>query len=320
MVLDRLKTHFRKLGKAPPAGGTDDSLSAASGRYWGDVAAGGGEDVEHWRTAPGVCEWVNRRLTGDPAKEYIIHFAESLRDRWPLADGLSIGCGTGNIERGGVGFVGAFAHMDGVDVSEEAIRVAREEARREGLADRLDYHHVDALTYLGDAVGGGKRYDVVIFNFILHHLAELEEILDLAARALREDPAGLIYIDEYIGPSRDQWTDQIVGFAAGLFELIPEECRRTGRVWPPVVMDDPTEMIRSDEIESIVRKRLEVKEWVPYYGNILHPLVCAIKGSSLDDPRVQRILEEAFVLEDYLAERSLIDSHFAVAVCGARNR
>jgi hypothetical protein len=121
-------------------------------------------------------------------------------------------------------------------------------------------------------------------------------------------------VDEYIGPSRDEWTAEDLGFAAGLFAHVPIEHRRTPAVWPPIAIEDPTEMIRSSAIESVLRERFEVLDYQPYYGNVLLPLVSAIRGSSLEHPEVASILREAIELEADLADRDLLRPLYAVFV------
>lgn len=293
-----------------------ESVEARAGRYWSRRAERGEGDAVYWLDAPGVRESVNRRMTGDPALPFAIAFAESLRARWPLRNGLSIGCGTGELERFAVGRLGAVAEMEGVDVAAGALAVARERARGEGLEPRLRYHEAEALTFLRDAASNGKRYELIVFHFVLHHLVELEEVVARASDLLTRDPPGLVYIDEYIGPSRDAWTEEELGFAAGLFARVPEEERRTPHVWPPLAVEDPSEMIRSGEIESIVRARLAVERFVPYYGNVLHPLVCSIRKDAVFAGRSVEVIRAAIRLEEYLSAHDLLAPHFAAMVCG----
>ncbi|MBZ0090151.1 MAG: class I SAM-dependent methyltransferase [Thermoanaerobaculia bacterium] len=293
-----------------------ESVEARAGRYWSQRAEQGEGDAVYWLDAPGVRESVNRRMTGDPAVPFAIAFAESLRARWPLATGLSIGCGTGELERFAVGGLGAVAEMDGVDVAGAALAIARERARAEGLEPRVRYHEADALTFLKGAASNGKRYELIVFHFVLHHLVELEAVVALAAELLSRDPPGLVYIDEYIGPSRDAWSEEELGFAAGLFARVPEEERRTPHVWPPLAVEDPSEMIRSGEIEPIVRGKLAVQRFVPYFGNVLHPLVCSIRKDAVFSGRSVEVIREAIQLEEYLISRDLLQPHFAAMVCG----
>lgn len=295
----------------------DDDRARSSGAYWDRVAAEGVGDARYWLGVLPVRRWVNRRMTGDPDKLFIQKFLEGLRDRWPLPEAASIGCGPGDLERGVVN-LGAVSRIHGSDIGEGSIRLATAAADREGLSGRVSYSVSDAAQFLERAIAAGERYDLIFFHGVLHHLIDLERVVELASKALRDDPPGLIYVDEYIGPSRDRWTAETLGYAAGLFERIPDRFRRTPHVYPPIAMEDPTEMIRSDEIEPILRERLEIVEWVPYYGNVLNPLVCSIRADALEEPEVDAVLIEAMALEEFLVSRDLLKPLYAA--CVARRR
>ncbi len=297
-------------------GGGSEEIAGArrSGEYWDRVAAGEfADDVRYWLGVLPVRRWVNRRMTGDPDKLYIQKFLEGLRERWPLPRALSIGCGAGDLERGAVG-LGAVASIEGSDVGEGSIRVAREAAAREGLAERIHYTVADAAGHLEQLLAARERFDVIFFHGVLHHLADLEVVLERTGRLLRESPPGLVYIDEYMGPSRNRWTPEHLAWASGLFARVPARFRRTPQVLPPIAMEDPTEMIRSDEIERVVRERLEIVDWMPYYGNVLNPLVCSIRGSALEEPEVARVLDDAMALEDWLIARGLLEPFYAACI------
>ena len=288
---------------------TSDERIEQSGAYWDTRNLATSGDVRYWLAVPEIRQAVNRRLTGKPDTLYITEFVEGLRA--PVERVLSVGCGAGELERGVAGH-GAAHWIDGVDVSDVSLREAQRLAVEQGFGDRIGYHRVDAARWLR-AQGAGS-YGLIFFHGSLHHIENLEEVLTLAADALRGASPGLLYVDEYVGPSRDEWTTADLGFAAGLFGLVPPEHRRTPAVWPPIAMEDPTEMIRSSAIDRILREQFELLDYQPYYGNILLPLVSAIRGSSLEHPAVAPILREAVDLEGYLGERGLLRTLYAVYV------
>jgi SAM-dependent methyltransferase len=244
-------------------------------------------------------------MTGDPEKLFIQRFLESLRPRWPLGRVLSVGCGTGELERG-VADQGAARHVDGVDVSESSLAAARHQAEVEGLNSIVHYHNCEAAAFLRAAVDANLGYDVVFFHGSLHHIENLEEVLDLTAAVLRGGSPGLVYVDEYVGPSRNEWTAEDLGYAAGLFSRVPLQHRRIPEMRAPIALADPTEMIRSSEILPLVRERFTAAVECPYYGNVLNPLVCAIRGSSLDEEEIQGLLRDAVDLEEFLIRRELL--------------
>lgn len=280
-----------------------------SGAYWDRHNLAPPEDVRYWLAVPEIRRSVNRRLTGKPDVLYITEFVETLEE--PAERVLSVGCGAGELERGVAGH-GAARFIDGVDVSEASLLEAGRLAADAGFGDRIQYHRIDAARWLREQ--GESSYGLIFFHGSLHHIEALEEVLSLSARALRGASPGLLYVDEYIGPSRDEWTAEDLGFAAGLFARVPEEHRRTPAVWPPIATEDPTEMIRSSAIPAIIRQHFDVLDYQPYYGNVLLPLVSAIRGSSLEHPEVSAILREAIELEGYLADRGLLRPLYAAFV------
>ncbi len=65
-------------------------------------------------------------------------------------------------------------------------------------------------------------------------------------------------------------------------------------------------MIRSSEIDQLNRARFDVTHYWPLYGNVVGPLVNAVKASSLDQPAVAAIIGEAIDLESQLADRGVL--------------
>lgn len=283
--------------------------------FWDDHSLTSMVDVRYWLGVRAIREAVNRQLTGRPDFLFIESFARSFEDTWPLKRALSVGCGTGELERGIVD-LGVVQHCDGIDVSKASLAAARNAAEQIGLGDRISYFESGASSWLG-ATRSMARYDLIFFHGSLHHIEDLEETLDGALSALRPG-SGIVYVDEYVGPSRDEWDEEDLGFAAGLFSNVAAAHRRTERVWPPIAIEDPTEMIRSSEIPAMLRARFELAQYRPYYGNVLMPLVNAIKGGSLDRPEIVEILEHGIALEALLARRQIVDPLYAIFVCRAR--
>ena len=292
-----------------------DSDVAASGNFWDDHNLASASDVRYWLAVKAIREAVNRRLTGDPDRLFIEAFLRRYQARWPFPRALSVGCGAGELERGVVG-LGAVAHCDGIDVSAASLAMAREVAAREAAArsetePSIIYHQSDAASWL--EASSCPDYDLVFFHGSLHHIENLEGALEGSAEALRKR-RGLLYVDEYVGPSRNEWDEEDLGFAAGLFRNVLPEDRRTARVWPPIAMEDPTEMIRSSEIPSVVRRYFDPVEAHPYYGNVLMPLVNALRSPALEKPAIRVLIDHAIELESRLAERGLLRPLYTILV------
>lgn len=131
--------------------------------------------------------------------------------------------------------------VDAFDGSETSLAAAREAAVAEGVVDRIAYRNDDF-----DRVTLPRRaYDVVFFHQSLHHVSRLERLLRQVARTLR--PGGLLYLEEYVGPSRTYWTDRTVAWYRALFRMIPEHVRYQDELLLPVQWDDWSEAVRSGE-------------------------------------------------------------------------
>ncbi|RPJ58453.1 MAG: methyltransferase domain-containing protein [Acidobacteria bacterium] len=310
-------TPIRKLVRAVKSASTrlrhkifvDPSL-ARSGKYW-DSAVADEADSIYWLALPEVVSWVNRKVSGKPAIWHLSWFLLSLEDKTPVKRALSIGCGAGNLEREVIRH-GSAVHIEGIDVSSGSLEKAKALAAEAGYAERISYHLADALSYLQKAAGGAG-YDLIFLHASLHHIERLEEVLELAATCLKGSP-GLLYLDEYVGPSRNEWSDADLGYASSLYGRIPLALRRTRELKAPIAFDDPTEMIRSSEIPTVLREYFDVVEYKPYFGNVVMPLVSGIPRRSVTDPLVASVIDNAMQLEDFLISRKLIDPIYAVFV------
>jgi hypothetical protein len=126
-------------------------------------------------------------------------------------------------------------------------------------------------------------------------------------------PGGLLYVDEYMGPSRSEWTDSMWGFARSAFDALPEELKNRPELAIPLPMDDPSESVRSSAILPACRRLFEVLEDRPYGGNVLWFVF-----PCLDVARVREdatgALSRLIALEDHLLERGWVESYFRVLV------
>src|SRR5688572_5648229 len=99
----------------------------------------GDEHLEQfWMAHPIVRERINRRISGQSGLWPVDWLERQLATRAPLDEAVSIGCGTGGLERDLVGR-GLVRRITGIDVVEQPVAHARQEADRAGLADRIEY-------------------------------------------------------------------------------------------------------------------------------------------------------------------------------------
>jgi 2-polyprenyl-3-methyl-5-hydroxy-6-metoxy-1,4-benzoquinol methylase len=292
---------------------------------------GGARVVQHWsRVDPSLTEWWaipavikrwNLLMTGDADTsfpEYVAakHFA-------PRADlrGLSLGCGTGGNELLWAR-TGAFSLLEGVDVAPERIDFATRTAAEQGLADVLRFRVTDVNRMTSD----GERFDVLLGLQSLHHFDNLDQTLPRLSRLIASD--GMFVIDEFVGPTRFQWTDAQLDAANALLAQLPEERRRLpdGRIKRRVVrpsrlsmvLDDPSEAVDAAALLPGVRRHFEVVEERPYGGTVLHIAFSGIAHHFRDqEPETLALLERCFAVED--AALPEVGHDFVAMVCRSRS-
>jgi SAM-dependent methyltransferase len=282
--------------------------TAAARRFWSSETARDTED-HYWGAQPLVRRAINRRVTGDPNRWPMEWFAETYA-REPFGRGLSVGCGSGLLERD-VLTKGICEAMEGIDFSEESLEQARFAAEEEHFSDRLEYRaeDINALKL------PRARYDIVFFHGSLHHIRQIERVLTEVRHALK--PGGLVYLDEYMGPSRSEWNDDGWGFARSAFDSLPEELKNRPNLMVPLPMDDPSESIRSSAIRPAAARLFEIVEERPYGGNVLWFVFPCLDMERLRQDATGA-LSRMIALEDHLLEQKWVESYFRVIVARKR--
>ena len=287
--------------------------------------------VRHaWRRQePGSANWwniaavnrrVNRMISGDPKVTYRQYFADKyLKGRRELI-ALSLGCGRGYNERAWVKLAD-FARIEGLDISEEAVRQATRAAHDEGFAEIISYSVAD----LQQADLGSDRYHVVFAKQALHHFSPLEPLLQRVNKCLK--PGGFLIVDEFVGPCRFQWTDRQLEIVNAMLAILPEKYRvnswhdgiKRRHIKPSrlsMILKDPSEAVESDRIIPLLESTFDVIELRDYGLTILNLLFDGIAHNFLGhDSQTQRLIELCCDSEDASLVSGDIRSDFAVALC-----
>jgi len=226
-------------------------------------------------------------------------------DRWlggrKFERGLSIGCGTGPLERDLVKR-GLCKSIDAFDGSVHSLLIAQRAAREAGLSDRIRYFASD----FNRPALPRKRYDIVFFHQSLHHVGKLEKLYRAVLLALK--PGGHLYLDELIGPSRTQWTDALAAAQREVYGTIPRDLKTMDEMPFPIQPDDPSEAIRSGEIMEQLRIGFDIEELRGYGGNLLAVLYPLIDWHRAPEDLIPRLMRE----EDRLLEKE--QSYYAIVV------
>ena len=278
----------------------------------------------HWTELEAVQRRINRRVSGDPLVDpYQYVLARYFAGRLPLERALTLGCGTGELERGLVQY-GFCSRHDAFDIAEESILKARDAARRAGL-EHLRYEVADVNRIELPA----QTYDCVWGVHSIHHLAALEHVFGQVRRARK--PGAYFVLNEFVGPTRFQWTDRQLEVINGLLRTLPAHLRvRCGtaqtlksEVTRPTIAEmkriDPSEAIRSAEIRPLFPRYFEVVEVKGYGGTVLHMLLHEIAGNFQNAaPATSAILEAICDLEEALVALGDLPHDFAMIVGCAR--
>ncbi|MGH2447577.1 MAG: class I SAM-dependent methyltransferase [Chloroflexota bacterium] len=275
--------------------------------------------VRHWTQIPLVVQRLNERITGRADVTFT-----DLVCREHFADGkartaVSFGCGSGDREldwaRRGV-----FASLTGLDLSPARIEAARKAAQDAGLSQVVSFEVADVASVSPDA----GRYDVVLFEHSLHHFSNVDQVLNGVRRILKPD--GLLIVDEFVGPRRFQWSAKQLAFADAILACLPRTLRRaSGRrgvktrnlragellMW----LNDPSEAVESDRIETEVERQFRVLRRLPYGGTLSHLIFHEIAHHFVtDDPAILQWARLVMDTEDALLKLGVLSSDFACYV------
>ena len=223
--------------------------------YWNDLAHHGDEQI--WMAHPLIRRAINTRVSGDPD----VWPVTALRRRLGRSAGacLSIGCGTGGLERS-IADEGISRDVTGIDIGEAPLA----EARRLAGDRPIRYRVADAWSFLREHPAS---FDAIFFHGSLHHFDRLDALMDLVARALR--PGGFLWFDEYVGPSRDEWSALAMLPHNIAYYRLPSRMRRPHLVRAPINREDPTEAIASSDILPATARRFRIIDRRDYGGNLL---------------------------------------------------
>jgi ubiquinone/menaquinone biosynthesis C-methylase UbiE len=271
----------------------------------------------NWWSVPAVQRRWNRLITGDETtyySEYLIKKYLSDKSNLRL---LSPGCGTGDKELKFARFSN-FSRIEAFDLSPRRINLAIQTAQRLGVT-KIHYRVSDIESF----DFGRDNYNVILFDSYLHHIKKLDEILNKIYNSLTDD--GIFVINEYVGPNRFQWTEaQLKTANEALLKIPPTFRRRWGmkkiksKIFRPgilrMILSDPSEAVKSENILSKVRELFKVLEEKPYGGNILHLTLKDISHNfNNDNGNSIQLLNELFEIEDKFLQNNC-NSDFIFAV------
>ncbi|MFD2265047.1 class I SAM-dependent methyltransferase [Lacibacterium aquatile] len=293
---------------------------------WGDPQDWAA-DGWHWTHLEAIQQMNNRHVTGDPHLSDMARFFEQIVPKErpvPVERALVLACGgTTGLEHG-IYRAGWVKEIVAVDISPRAVAAAAAATKAAGITG-IHYQVGDM-----NALDVEGPFDVVFGVSALHHCAELENLYAAVERVMAPD--GWFFIQDFVGPTRFQWTEDQVLLINRLLHILPERFlvnrknyrrRDFWRVEAEVLAAfDPSEAVRSSEILPLLKERFHVEEVRGFGGGLLHLALATIahnfdvaQSGDPTGPEYLRLLIEA---SDELRRQGRTQDDFAFAL--ARHR
>ncbi len=306
--LERLKDHaasLRTSSPGPPAAQDPDGVAPQPTPV---------VQLAFWQS-PVVRAAINRRITGDPELGPETHFARRHGPSIVAPHVLSLRASDAKLE---VALIeaGSSEHVTGLDDEQGRVDFAAGRVP-EPLRDRIAFR-------LGtlDRWEPPEPLGAVVCRSFLHRRADLESVLDRLAAILA--PGGLLFVEDFVGPSQFQWTDAQLEAINRLLARLPPDLltdlsSEDGQ--PKLSVERPSlarriaagsqEAVRSEEILPVLDARFERVEVCPYGGAVFHQLFSRIMGNFTERPDLVGVLMEVDAL---LTDAGVVDSDYVWGV------
>jgi ubiquinone/menaquinone biosynthesis C-methylase UbiE len=278
----------------------------------------------NWWDIPAVQSRWNYLVSGDREIDYNNYISKNYLSEKHALQALSLGCGGGERELRWAE-TNKFSRIDAYDLSAERIDYAIKIAHQSGYSKVINYQ----VGNIYEIDIKDNYYDVVLAEQSLHHFSPLKDLLVKIDKTLKLD--GYFILNEFIGPTRFQWTDRQLEIVNSLLNIFPDKYKK---IWnsnftkPKVIkhsqlsmiLRDPSEAIESSNILPLLNKMFDVVELKGYGGSILHLLFGGIAHHFLTpDDEGEALLRICFEMEDFLIKTGEIEHDFVVTVCKKRS-
>ncbi len=281
-------------------------------RYWDKHVGQHLAAFSHWEANEPVTHHQNIRVTGNRDMTALEWFC---RKYGPFEDVANIGTGTGILESALCSLPDFHGQVVGYDISPHSLEVAR---RNCGAFPNARFETAD----LNRKVWEPDRFDVVMAHGALHHIEALDWCLGQIYLSLR--PSGLLYVNDYVGPKRFQWSDVQMRLANELLETVPSKWlvrKEVMRCDPEQLRrKDPSEAVCSHFIEETIRAHFQLVERIQRGGTLLAPIFGSgcLDRSILDSPEGVHCITELAEKESRLIDEGIVPSDHVVIVARKR--
>jgi len=288
--------------------------------HWSDVNLIKQPKRIRWWQSSTIRKHVNQIVCGEPVNGISEGLNIRLKDLGSTFEyGVSVGFGNGQKEFKLLkeGLVKKFTLFE---LSDKRIENARKTAEILGLLDRVEFIKGDCFQYEFK-----EKVDFVHWNNSLHHMFDVNKAIEWSHQIL--EVGGVFYMDDFVGPSRFQWSDDALELGTRVRNILPDRYlknphdpnkllnRTIERLDPEKLKrDDPSEAADSSNIlKSVIRffpnAEITLTGGIIYHST-LNDVLHNIDETDLKD---KAILDLLLIIDD-LATKNGIESQYATAL------
>jgi SAM-dependent methyltransferase len=225
------------------------------------------EPFAHWESPPPIAAALMELVSGAPPMDSLQFF---LAHYGPFAHVAELGCGNGDL----VNFLmqaDPNIKVDAYDISLASLAQTRALiAPLAGAAERCRVLSIDLNT---EALPQ-DLYDAVLATGSMHHIENLDFCFGNIRRSL--NAGGLLWLNDYVGPNRFQWSDTQMRLANELLAMVPSRWRlrdQVKRFDAEAMRDlDPSEAVAPQHIPAALAAHFEIVRSWPRGGTLLAPI------------------------------------------------
>lgn len=269
-----------------------------------------------WNDHYVVREYINELITGDKNTNWMHFVYKKYFKTKGRVRALSVGCGNGWQDRD-LDTIFAFKHLDGFDVSESLIKEAREKAPS---PKRFTYKCLDLNR---DPLPKRNYYDLAINVAALHHISNMEHVIKEVYHAIKKGGRFVNY--DYIGPKRNQYSDQDLYYMNWIQQLLPEDLVGREPIKRPdvkvMLREDPSEAVGSELIIKTINKYFDIDYTRYYNGGLLYQVLYnKIQNFDPSNEYHTYLLKLALEVERVMTVSGEVKPLFAFIVCKKRDK
>jgi SAM-dependent methyltransferase len=285
--------------------------------YWSRPESG--PPRTRWWQSRTIVRHINKRICGlevDGTEGGDIELIRQIARRGALRQAVSIGCGNAHHELKLLAS-GVVEHFVLYENAEPRVRAAQSKAAELGLSERIDMRMTDAFK---EPVR--QSYDLVYWKDALYHMFDARAAVDWSYAVLRQN--GIFYMNEFVGPTRMQYTARQLDLAERARACLPERCladprnpdgpplphRRVRPKLDAMLATDPSECADSERILPAVSSRFPGATVKPT-GGVIYALALSDVLANLDEDTDRALIKAMMLADDLCIEAG--ETLYAVA-------